>query len=173
MWVCLCLFFPSVTLSWTSEQVSWSSRRMPHLAPISSRSACPMECGQMLSLLSLCTWGSCETRPSTAQGLSAWQVGLTLQRCLCVWLKMASGVTCKRPPWCFSGCPLTPGGWPFTPPSFVLCWCSQMSVYQGPCCSTQRDPHSGRVWCYTPLQLLDYIITEFPYSVVTEIAELS
>lgn len=77
MWVSVCLFFPSVTLSWTSEQASWSSRRMPHLAPISSRSVCPMEFGRMLFPLSPCMWGSCETRPSTTQGPSAWLVRLT------------------------------------------------------------------------------------------------
>lgn len=36
-----------------------------------------MTCGQTPSLLSACMWGSCETKPSTIQGLSAWQVWST------------------------------------------------------------------------------------------------
>lgn len=71
--VFLCFSLP-VILSWTSELVFSSSRKTLHRARISSTSAWPMTCGRTPSLLSVCMWGSCETRPSTTQVLSAWQV---------------------------------------------------------------------------------------------------
>lgn len=153
----LCLFFSSVTLSWTSEQVSWLSRRTPHLEPISCRSVCLMEFGQMLSLLSLCTWESCETKPSTTQGLFAWRVRLTLQRHtnthLCFWVrsKMVSGVLLDLS----LAVPFDP--FPIDAVSgfgfgfglvFTDSWC---------CLSVCRVPHSCRVKGYTPLHFSDYI----------------
>lgn len=74
---CVLVFFLPVILSWTSKLVFSSSRRTLHQAPISSKSAWPMMFGRTPSLLSACMWGSCETRPSTIQGLSAWQVWST------------------------------------------------------------------------------------------------